>query len=216
MSILDNFFNDTIEKTVFISEEQLADVNATKLIGKYFEETCIFNIFPAALVERGEYLGEVYQEGNMPEGITGLCAQVEGDKLAFYYDGKRIKAESYGLYQSIFSRNKGILETDKMTQKRVVVLGCGSVGSLVSMELARAGVSHFLLCDADIVEYHNVCRHQCGIEDVGDLKINALERRLKNINPKVQIVSFEGIVQNIPKKMLEKIPPKLSNIFVML
>ena len=40
MSILDNFFNGTIEKTVFISEEQLADVNATRLIGKYFEETC--------------------------------------------------------------------------------------------------------------------------------------------------------------------------------
>lgn len=214
MSILDNFFNDTIEKTVFISEEQLADVKATKLIGKYFEDTCIFNIFPNALVERGEYLGEVYQEGKMPEGITGLCAQVEGDKLAFYYDGKRIKAESYGLYQSIFSRNKGILETDKMTQKRVVVLGCGSVGSLVSMELARAGVSHFLLCDADIVEYHNVCRHQCGIEDVGDLKINALSRKLKNINPNIHIEKFEGIVQNLPKAMLDDFCKPNQTIFV--
>ena len=37
MSILDNFFNETLEKTVFISEEQLTDCNATKLYGKYFE-----------------------------------------------------------------------------------------------------------------------------------------------------------------------------------
>lgn len=214
MSILDNFFDETIEKTVFISEEQLADVNSKKLYGRYYEDTCIFNIFPEALTERGEYLGDVYQEGKMPEGVAGLCAEAEGSRLVFYFDGKKIKVESYGLYQSIFSRNKGILETDKMAQKRVVVLGCGSVGSLVSMELARAGVSNFLLCDADIIEYHNVCRHQCGIEDVGDLKINALSRKLKNINPNIRIEKFEGIVQNLPKVMLDDFCKPNQTIFV--
>ena len=59
-----------------------------------------------------------------------------------------------------------------MTEKKVVVLGCGSVGSLIAMELARSGVGNFLLVDADTLEYHNLCRHQCGIEDVGDLKVN--------------------------------------------
>ena len=54
------------------------------------------------------------------------------------------------------------------------------------------------------MEYHNICRHQCGIEDVGDLKINALSRKLKNINPKIHIEKFEGIVQNLPKAMLDE------------
>ena len=125
-----------------------------------------------------------------------------------------MKIESYGLYQSIFSRNKGILETDKMTRKRAVILGCGSVGSLVAMELARAGVGHFLLADPDIVEYHNICRHQCGIEDVGDLKINALERKLKNINPHVEISKFEGIVQNLPKAQLDGFCTEGDTVFV--
>ena len=62
MSILDNFFNETIEKTVFISEEQLADITTTKLFGKYYEDTCIFNIFPVALEERGNFLCNVYPE----------------------------------------------------------------------------------------------------------------------------------------------------------
>ena len=203
MSILDNFFNDELEKTVFISDEQLRDISAEKLYGRYYEDTCIFNVFPTQLSERGEVLCAVQSAGSEPDSNNGLSAIVDGDQLSFYCDGKKLKVESYGLYQSIFSRNKGILETDAMKEKRVVVLGCGSVGSLVAMELARAGVERFLLCDADIVEYHNICRHQCGIEDVGDLKINALQRKLLNINPNVHIEKFEGIAQNLPKAMFD-------------
>lgn len=214
MSILDDFFNDTIEKTVFISENQLTDTGVTALYGRYYSDTCIFNIFPDALKNRGELLCKVLPEGGEPDCSAGLCAVAENGRLAFYSDGKKIRIESYGLYQSIFSRNKGILETDKMTQKRVIILGCGSVGSLVAMELARAGVSHFILCDADIIEYHNVCRHQCGIEDVGDLKINALERKLLNINPNIHVVKFEGIVQNLPKTVLDDFCIPGQTIFV--
>ena len=101
-----------------------------------------------------------------------------------------------------------------MKQKRVVVLGCGSVGSLVAMELARAGVERFVLADSDTLEYHNVCRHQCGIEDVGDLKVNALKRKLKNINPKVEVITFGGIVQNLPKDILDEFCVPYETIFV--
>lgn len=210
---MQNFFNDEIEKTVFISDEQLNDISKRKLYGKYFEETYIFNIFPEKLSDRGEEIGFVLSENDeIPE--NGFVAIPKKGKLAFFFDGKAIKVESYGLYQSIFSRNKGILETDKMNKKRAVILGCGSVGSLVAMELARAGVSHFILSDPDIIEYHNICRHQCGIEDVGDLKINALERKLLNINPNIEIMKFEGIVQNLPKAMLDEFCVKNETVFV--
>ena len=203
MNRIENIFGDEIEKTVFISDEQLHDRNVKVLYGKFYEDTNIYNVFPAQLSDQGEYLCNVLEQADTPE-MTGLCAIFSNEQLTFFYDGKKIKVESYGLYQSIFSRNKGILETDKMAQKRAVILGCGSVGSLVAMELARAGVGYFLLCDADIVEYHNVCRHQCGITDVGDLKVNALSRKLQNINPNIKIVRFEGIVQNLPKSTLDE------------
>ena len=125
-----------------------------------------------------------------------------------------LQVEVYELYQSIFSRNKGILETPVMNSKRVVILGCGSVGSLVAMELARAGVGNFILADPDTMEYHNICRHQCGIEDVGDLKVNALSRKLRNINPSVNIKTFDGIIQNIPKDMLDDFCVRGETIFI--
>ena len=82
------------------------------------------------------------------------------------------------------------------------------------MELARSGVGHFLLADPDVMEYHNICRHQCGIEDVGDLKINALKRKLLNINPQIDVQIFEGIVQNIPKAVLDDFCVKGETVFV--
>ena len=210
---MENFFGEEIEKTVFISAEQLSDCSIRRLYGRYFPDTCIFSVYPDELAYRGDFLCEVKEDAG--EAATeGLSAVADGDGLCFCFDGKKIKAESYGLYQSIFSRNKGILETDVMSKKGAVILGCGSVGSLVAMELARSGVGNFLLADADILEYHNLCRHQCGLEDVGDLKVNALERKLKNINPKVNVEKFGGIVQNLPKSMLDAFCVPGETVFV--
>ena len=215
MKEFEAFFPDEeVEKTVFISKQQLTDLSVKSLYGRFWPDTRIYNVLPQSLVARGEKLCDILPAGSTPGDDDTLTAVIEDGSLAFYSDGKRLKVESYGLYQSIFSRNSGILETDVMREKRAVILGCGSVGSLCAMELARAGVGHFLLADPDIVEYHNVCRHQCGIEDVGDLKINALRRKLLNINPDVHIETFEGIVQNLPKVMMDAFCVSGLTIFI--
>lgn len=208
-----NFFGEDVPLTVFISQEQLDRKECGEVFGRYFEDTGIFNIYPQELYERGDCLGKVLPLGNEPDK-DGFCGVVSEAGITFYWKGSEVKTESYGLYQSIFSRNKGILETDVMNKKCAVILGCGSVGSLVAMELARAGVGHFVLVDADTLEYHNLCRHQCGIEDVGDLKVNALRRKLLNINPNVDIKTFGGIVQNIPKEILDEMCVPKETIFV--
>lgn len=208
-----NFFGEDVPLTVFISQDQLERKTCETVYGKYFEDTGIFNVYPPELYARGDRLGDILPAGSQPDpdGFSGVVTEKGVD---FYWKGNPIKTESYGLYQSIFSRNKGILETDVMNQKCAVILGCGSVGSLVAMELARSGVGHFVLVDADTLEYHNLCRHQCGIEDVGDLKVNALRRKLYNINPNVDVRIFGGIVQNIPKKILDEMCAGRESIFV--
>lgn len=209
---LNEIFNKEIEKTVFISKEQLCNSEVKQLYGKYYPDTSIFNVFPEELAYRGELLCQVLNKNKLT--FIGFEATFDGERIRFYYDGKEIAVESYGLYQSIFSRNKGILETAQMSKKKAVILGCGSVGSLVALELARTGVANFILVDADIVEYHNICRHQCGIEDVGDLKVNALSRKILNINPHANIEVFEGIVQNLPKETLDAFCVPNNTIFV--
>ena len=206
-----NFFGETIKKTVFVSKEQIEDKKERSIYGIYYKDTAIFNIFPSG--KKGRKLGE-FIVAEAPDESMQLCGLIKDEKVSFYSFGKQIECETYDLYQNIFSRNKGILETDIMAQKNVVILGCGSVGSLVAMELARAGVGQFYLVDSDVLEYHNVCRHQCGIEDVGDLKINAVERKILNINPNARIWKFEGIIQNAPAEKLEQFCNGNNTIFV--
>lgn len=208
-----NFFGEDVPLTVFVSQDQLEKKECGEVFGKYFEDTGIFNIYPPELYKRGDCLGEVFPSGTEPNR-EGFCGVINENGITFYWKGTEIKTEAYGLYQSIFSRNKGILETNVMKKKRAIILGCGSVGSLVAIELARAGVGHFVLVDADTLEYHNLCRHQCGIEDVGDLKVNALRRKLLNVNPNVDVRTFGGIVQNIPKGVLDEICVPKETIFV--
>lgn len=206
--------NNTPEtKTVFISDEQINIRSERKIYGRYYKGSRIFNVFPTELENKGEILGKVLPNGSKCNK-NRLCGIITDTGIDFYSYGKKIKCEVYSLYQNIFSRNKGILESAVMEQKRVVVLGCGSVGSLVALELTRAGVKHFILVDADILEYHNICRHQCGIEDVGDLKVHALKRKILNINPGAEVIIFEGIVQNLPKNTLDSFCVTGNTIFV--
>ena len=209
----ENFFGDEIEKIVFISDEQLKNRTLSKIYGKFFEDTNIYNVFPIELQDKGDFLCDILPQGSTPNN-DDFCAIYTDNSIEFYSNCKKLKIEEYSLYQNIFSRNRGILETDIMSKKRAVILGCGSVGSLVAMELARSGVGNFLLVDPDVMEYHNICRHQCGIEDVGDLKINALTRKLKNINPSVHVEKYEGVVENLPKNILDEFCKTEETIFV--
>lgn len=211
--MIKNFFGETIPKTVFISNDQLNNLNDRNLYGKYFKDTRIFNVYPASREKDGNLLGKITHDESLL-GKYSLLGLVKDDKIEFYSYKEKIEVETYDLYQNIFSRNKGILETGIMEKKCVVILGCGSVGSLVGMELARSGVGNFLLVDSDTLEYHNLCRHQCGLEDVGDLKVNALSRKILNINPQANVLKFDGIIQNAPEKVLKDFCKIGQTVFV--
>ena len=203
----------TIEKTVFVPEELISQPKPGDMFGRYFESSGIFNIFPEEAKCRGGLLGRILALGDSP-GRSRLCGVITGEGIDFYSYGRKIKSEVYSTYRNIFSRNTGILESDVMKGKRAIVSGCGSVGSLVALELARAGVGHFILVDADVLEYHNICRHQCGVEDVGDMKTHALKRRILNINPGAEVITFEGIIQNLPKETTDMFCVPGDTVFV--
>lgn len=114
-----------------------------------------------------------------------------------------VKIESYALQMDIFSRNVGILESTVMLQKKAVFVGCGSVGSLVAVELAKAGVGNFMLIDNDVFGYHNICRHQCGIYDVGRFKTDALADRIFQINPYATVMKKNCMIQEIDRGEME-------------
>lgn len=74
-----------------------------------------------------------------------------------------------------------------LAEKRVAILGCGSMGSKVAMSLARMGVSNFYLVDSDVLKVGNLVRNELDWGEVGAHKADALAERLKRINAQVKV-----------------------------
>lgn len=113
-----------------------------------------------------------------------------------------VRVKLYDTVTNLFSRNTGLLESSIMLDKRAVLVGCGSVGSFVAMELARSGVGKFVLCDTDTLEIHNICRHQCGYDDLGRYKVDAVKDKILNINPNAEVITYRSTIQRIPEDEL--------------
>lgn len=78
----------------------------------------------------------------------------------------------------------------RLAQGRVVIAGCGALGSMVASLLVRAGVGHVRLIDRDFVELHNLQRQFLyDEEDVrsGLPKAVAAGEKLERINSEVEV-----------------------------
>lgn len=69
---------------------------------------------------------------------------------------------------------------------KIHIVGCGSVGSTVAENLARMGVSKFVLWDFDVVEPKNIVNQMFTQNDIGRPKVEALRDILCAINPDLQ------------------------------
>ncbi len=95
----------------------------------------------------------------------------------------------------LFHRTRGVFETDALKDRTVGIVGVGSGGSFIARELAKMGVGGFVLIDHDRMEVGNVCRHECGLSDVGRLKVNAVRDLIRDRNPHARIVTLAEKVE---------------------
>lgn len=74
-----------------------------------------------------------------------------------------------------------------LAQRRVVIVGCGSLGSKIAASLARAGIGTFLLIDDDILFPDNLVRHDLDWREIGTHKADSVARRIKLISPAADV-----------------------------
>lgn len=69
-------------------------------------------------------------------------------------------------------------ERQTLIEKKVGIVGLGSVGSKVAVSLARCGIRRFLLVDDDVLRAENVCRNELDWAWVGENKVDAVKEAL--------------------------------------
>ena len=73
--------------------------------------------------------------------------------------------------------------SDLFIKKKIAIVGLGAIGSMIAESLARSGVTVIGLWDNDIVEPGNICRSSYQLNDIGESKVDAIARKIRNINP---------------------------------
>lgn len=94
----------------------------------------------------------------------------------------------------MYSRQVNIFKPEEFNTP-VHVIGCGATGSWLALALAKLGVKNLHIWDFDTIEEHNLPNQVYKMEDIGDLKVNALQEDIlerANINAIIHNEKVDG------------------------
>ena len=97
----------------------------------------------------------------------------------------------------IFNRAELILGSECMARianAKVLIVGVGGVGSWCAECLIRTGIRHLTIVDSDVVCESNINRQlMATTQSVGEVKVDALKKRLLLINPQAEINAIQTV-----------------------
>jgi molybdopterin/thiamine biosynthesis adenylyltransferase len=122
-----------------------------------------------------------------------MFAEIE-QKRGYQPGFRRLLLPSQALSQ--VERQRRIPELAGLDQAHVVVIGAGSLGAPVALELVKAGVGRLDLIDPDRYDVNNAVRHVLATERAGELKADATAVECRNLNPFVDAHGHDARLGN--------------------
>jgi molybdopterin/thiamine biosynthesis adenylyltransferase len=80
--------------------------------------------------------------------------------------------------------------------KKILVVGCGSIGGYLIGELVKTGINNLTIVDDDLLKEENVYRHLLGMEYINNYKTKSLADYINKNIPKVNMQSFESSIED--------------------
>lgn len=100
---------------------------------------------------------------------------------------------------TLFARIEGLFDVGVLGDAHVLVVGCGSGGGNVALQLVMSGIKRLTLVDKDILEPENVIRHVCGARFLGRPKVDAVGEVLLDRNPSAEVTKLDLDVVRDPR-----------------
>ena len=94
-----------------------------------------------------------------------------------------------------FKRIESVFPDRLMAKKTVICVGCGGSRPFIEA-LARCGVGHFVLIDADVVEDTNIATQGTFISEIGRYKTEVIRDRIMDINPLAQVICINRFLDS--------------------
>lgn len=124
------------------------------------------------------------------EAIAGQNASVD---LLFVYGDKVGIGTVHTLAPEprLSARVDGLAPSQTLREKRVALVGVGSGGSMVAINLAAAGVGTLHLFDRDVLSVDNVFRHACDLRHIGRAKVLAVKDQIASYDLPSKVITHD-------------------------
>ena len=94
---------------------------------------------------------------------------------------------------------------EKLCNAKILIIGCGALGSMIAMQLSGAGIGEIGLADYDTVDISNLQRQFFfKTDEAGISKVELIAKRIEEINPNVKVKKYSHLVT---RKIAEEIFP---------
>jgi adenylyltransferase/sulfurtransferase len=133
--------------------------------------------------------------GGAPTAPADLKLRAASDRAA---SATELNAEEIKRYsRHLIMPEVGVDGQKKLKAGSVLCIGAGGLGSPAAMYLAAAGVGRIGIVDFDVVDFSNLQRQLLhGTSDVGRSKLESAKDRLHDLNPHIEIDTYETTVSS--------------------
>lgn len=91
----------------------------------------------------------------------------------------------------------GTEKLDRLRKAHVLVVGIGGVGAYAAEMIARSGVGHLTIADADVVSVSNINRQLVALHStIGRKKCDIMAERLRDINPEIELTVVNCFIKD--------------------
>jgi len=97
----------------------------------------------------------------------------------------------------MFTRESWLIgdKLDLIKSKTVLAIGLGGVGGYTVETLVRAGIGNIIIVDNDVVDITNLNRQIVSLHsNIGNKKVDEWEKRIKDINPDINLIKYDMFV----------------------
>lgn len=110
-------------------------------------------------------------------------------------------SELYPIYVTRIDKKilMGRIDDNCMQNKKILLIGCGSIGGYITDLLFKAGIENIMLVDDDILKEENIFRHLLGMQYVSMYKCVALAEYFKRNIPDIKVQAHVKDIQSAVK-----------------
>jgi molybdopterin/thiamine biosynthesis adenylyltransferase len=146
-------------------------------------------------------------KSNLYQSPDGNLYEVTAEKLI---DGaiESVPVHIENISRELSARRHGLLETDLLKNSSVLLIGLGTGGIMVAIELAKAGIGKFALVDHDRLKMGNISRHSAGISFVGRKKVAAARDLILETNPLATVEIYDVKADEESNELLRTLTEK--------